>query len=188
MDHLALKRANLVGNSLGGTLALDFALLQPDRTGAVVAIASAAGGYPINDQDRQSVSTVIGTARQKGSAAGAALWLQHPMVNVATRHPGTAARVRQMVEDNQRSLLMAHWPEEPMSPPAFERLTGLHANVLFLVGDKDIAAVREGAAASAGRIKGAKVVTIPETDHLLQMENPDAVNKLLVDYISLNGC
>src|SRR5436190_12377724 len=34
MDHLELKRANLVGNSMGGTVALDFALLQPDRTGA----------------------------------------------------------------------------------------------------------------------------------------------------------
>jgi pimeloyl-ACP methyl ester carboxylesterase len=48
--------------------------------------------------------------------------------------------------------------------------------------------VRDGADASAARIKKAKVVTIKGADHLPQMEQPEAVNKLLVEYISLNGC
>jgi pimeloyl-ACP methyl ester carboxylesterase len=93
-----------------------------------------------------------------------------------------------MIEDNQNLFLNEHWPQEPMSPPAFDRLSELKANVLFIVGDKDVASVRDGAAASAARIKGAKVETIAGSDHLPQMVAPDKVNKLLVDYISLNGC
>ena len=93
-----------------------------------------------------------------------------------------------MVEDNQKMFLAEHWPQEPMTPPAYERLAGLNANVLFVVGDKDVASVRNGADASAARIKKSKVVTIKDADHLPQMEHPEAVNKLLVEYISLNGC
>lgn len=188
MDHLKLTRANLVGNSMGGALALDFALLHPERTGAVVAIASAAAGYPFPEEDRQRVMAVADTARAQGAAAAAALWLKHPMIGVATHHPRSSALVQQMVQDNQSFLLMDYWPEEPTTPPAFERLAGLEANVLFIVGDKDIAPVRDGAAASAARIKGAVVETIAGADHLPQMEEPDRVNKLLVDFISLNGC
>ncbi len=188
MDHLQLKRANLVGNSMGGTLALDFALTHPDRTGAVVVIASTASGYPLPEEDRKGIADVMTAAKAQGTAAAAALWLQHPMVQVAARHPNAAARLRTMVEDNQRFFLMEHWPEERMSPPAFERIADLKANVLFVVGDRDVPAVRDGAAASAARIKGARIVTIAGADHLPQMEEPAAVNKQLVDYISLNGC
>ena len=70
MDHLQLKRANLVGNSMGGTLALDFALLQPDRTGAVVVVASTAGGYPVPEEDVKRVDDVMRTARDEGTGAG----------------------------------------------------------------------------------------------------------------------
>ena len=188
MDHLQLKRANLVGNSMGGTLALDFALLQPDRTGAVVVIASTAGGYPVPEEDTKKVDEVMRTGRERGTAAAVTLWLQHPMVNVAAHHTTAGPLLRTMVEDNQRLFLAEHWPQEPMSPPAFERLAGLNANVLFIVGDQDILSVRNGAEASAARIKKSKVVTIKDADHLPQMEHPEAVNKLLVEYISLNGC
>ena len=188
MDHLELKRANLVGNSMGGMLALDFALLQPDRTGAVVVIASAAGGYPMPEEDIKGVDQVMRTAREKGPAAAVPLWLQHPMVSVAMSHASAGPLVRTMVEDNQKMFVADHWPQEQMSPPAYERIPGLTANVLFIVGDRDVVSVRAGAEASAVRIKKAKVVTIKDADHLPHMEKPAEVNKLLVEYISLNGC
>jgi pimeloyl-ACP methyl ester carboxylesterase len=188
MDHLDLKRANLVGNSMGGTLALDFALLQPMRTGAVVVIASTAAGYPTPEEDQRSAETVMTTARRDGTGAAVELWLQHPMVHVTANHPGGGPRLRTMMQDNQRLFLNEHWPSEPVSPPTYQRLVELKANVLFIVGDKDVAWIRDGAAASADKIKGAKVETIAGADHLPQMVAPEKVNKLLVDYISLNGC
>ena len=188
MEHLDVKRANLVGNSMGGTLALDFALLQPDRTGAVVVIASVAGGYPTAEEDTASVDRVMRTAREKGPAAAVPLWLQHPMVGVAMSHPAAGPLVRTMIEDNQKMFVAEHWPQEQMAPPAYERIAGLNANVLFIVGDRDVASVRAGAEASAARIKKAKVVTIKDADHLPHMEKPAEINKLLVEYISLNGC
>ena len=124
MEHLELKRANLVGNSMGGTLALDFALLQPNLTGAVVVVASTAGGYPVPEEDIKKVNEVLGVAKDKGTSAAVPLWLQHPMVGVASRHPTAGPLLRTMVEDNQKMFLAEHWPQEPMTPPAYERLGG----------------------------------------------------------------
>jgi pimeloyl-ACP methyl ester carboxylesterase len=188
MDHLKIPRANLVGNSMGGTLALDFAFVHPDRTGAVVVIASTAGGYPDTEEDRQRVMAVLSAARARGTAAAAALWLRHPMVSIASTHPIAAPLLGQMVEDNQKIFLMEHWPEESLTPPAYERLKDLKAQVLFLVGENDVPLVREGAKASADRIRNARLEMIPGTDHLPQMEEPARINKLLVDYIATNGC
>lgn len=188
MEHLELKRANLVGNSMGGTLALDFVLLQPNLTGAVVVVASTAGGYPVPEEDIKQMNEVLGVAKDKGTSAAVPLWLQHPMVGLASRHPSAGSLLRTMVDDNQKMFLAEHWPQEPMTPPAYERLAGLNANVLFVVGDQDVASVRNGAEASAARIKKSKVVTIKDADHLPHMEHPEAINKLLVEYISLNGC
>ena len=188
MEHLELKRANLVGNSMGGTLALDFALLQPNlhrrgrrRRKHRRRLSGARGRHQEGERG-------AGCREGQGTSAAVPLWLQHPMVGVASRHPTAGPLLRTMVEDNQKMFLAEHWPQEPMTPPAYERLAGLNANVLFVVGDQDVASVRNGAEASAARIKKAKVVTIKDADHLPQMEHPEAVNKLLVEYISLNGC
>lgn len=188
MDHLKIPRANLVGNSMGGTLALDFALMNPDRTGAIVVISSAAGGYPVSDADRERTMAVFTAARERDPGAAAALWLRNPMVSVASAHPRASPLVRSMVEENQRVFLMEHWPEETMKPPAFERLADLKAQTLFIVGENDTALVRDGAKASAARMPHTQLQSIPGTDHLLQMEEPARVNKLLLDFISTNGC
>jgi pimeloyl-ACP methyl ester carboxylesterase len=130
----------------------------------------------------------MNAARAEGTGAAVDMWLKHPMVAVTANHPDAGPRLRTMIQDNQRLFLNEHWPAEPVAAPTYERLTELKANVLFVVGDKDVPSVREGAAASAARIKGAKLETIAGADHLPQMVAPDTVNKLLVDYISVNGC
>jgi pimeloyl-ACP methyl ester carboxylesterase len=154
----------------------------------VVVVASTAGGYPVPEEDIKKMNDVLDVAKDKGTSPAIQLWLQSPMVAVASRHPTAGPLLRTMVQDNQRMLTSEHWPQERMSPPAYERLDGLNANVLFVVGDQDVESLRSGAEASAKRIKRSKVVTIKDADHLPQMEHPEAINKLLVEYISLNGC
>jgi pimeloyl-ACP methyl ester carboxylesterase len=47
LEHLGVKRACLIGNSLGGTLAIDFTLLFPERVSHLAVISSGPGGYPV---------------------------------------------------------------------------------------------------------------------------------------------
>jgi pimeloyl-ACP methyl ester carboxylesterase len=184
LDNLHISTAHLVGNSMGGTLALDFALLHPERTGKVVVIASTASGYPAPEAIVKSVTDVFATARRDGTAAAADLWLHHPMVKVASVRDSTKDRLRTMIRENQRTLLMEHWPQEPMAPPAFERLGDVNRPVLFIIGDQDVSSVIDGARESAAGIAGARLETVHGADHLPQMEEPEQINRTLLAFLN----
>jgi pimeloyl-ACP methyl ester carboxylesterase len=187
LDALGVTRAHLVGNSMGGQLALDFALVEPDRADRIVVIASGAGGFPFPAADVERVMAVFAVARERGTGAAAETWLRHPMVAVAStsNRNGTAVRLRQMVEENQRIFLMEQWPEERTVRPAYERLPDIKAAVLFVIGDRDAPAVQNAARATAERLPGARVEVVAGADHLPQMEEPEQVNRIIQEFVGL---
>jgi pyruvate dehydrogenase E2 component (dihydrolipoamide acetyltransferase) len=62
MDALGLSKAHLVGHSLGGGVALEFALAHPDRVASLALIASAALGPEI---DGEYINGFIASGRRK---------------------------------------------------------------------------------------------------------------------------
>lgn len=183
LDHLDVAQAHLVGNSVSGALALDFALVHPERVGKVVVVASGASGYPSTAADWASVRAVFEAARTEGPERAAELWLAHPMVGVASRHAQTAPLLRAMVEENQAVLRMAHWPSEPLDPSAFERAGEIRAPALFVLGEQDVPVVNRVAEATAERMPGARLERMPGADHLPQMVSPEAFNRLVVGFL-----
>jgi pimeloyl-ACP methyl ester carboxylesterase len=61
MDAAGIERASLVGNSMGGRVAIDFALTHPERVDALVLAATNVGGS--RKPRRRRRSTPISTAR-----------------------------------------------------------------------------------------------------------------------------
>ncbi|HJU65326.1 MAG TPA: alpha/beta hydrolase [Gemmatimonadaceae bacterium] len=183
LDHLSIDRAHLVGNSMGAAVVLDFALLHPERTAKVVAVANGANGAPVTEEDSRSVMEVFQTATTRGVDAAAELWLKHPMVAVASTDSSTAPLLRAMVHDNRAIFQMQHWPIDSMSPPAFERMGELRVPVLFVIGDRDTEVVRGLADATARKVPGARRAVIAGGDHLPQMERPAEFNQLVLDFL-----
>lgn len=179
MDHLQIRRAHLVGNSLGGALVLDFALLHPERVNRVVVVASGANGYPYEDKDVESIRSVFKAAQDEGLERAAWLWLQHPMVTVASTDPEVAPQLRAMVEENRAVFLMRHWPSERIEPSTWQRLSRIRPPVLFIVGERDTPLVRKVAEETQRKVPASELVVISGTDHLPQMEKPDEFNSLV---------
>jgi pimeloyl-ACP methyl ester carboxylesterase len=179
LDHLGVERAHLVGNSMGGEVALDFALVHPERVRNVVVVASGANGYPYTEADGASVAAVFQAAQTEGVDRAAAMWLDHPMVAVTSRRPETAPLLRAMVEENRGVFLMEHWPSEPLDPPTFERASEIEAPVLFVLGEDDMPLVNRVAEATAERMPNARIEWVPDADHLPQMAAPEAFDRLV---------
>jgi pimeloyl-ACP methyl ester carboxylesterase len=55
LDHLALDRVHLVGNSMGGETSLALAVTAPERVASMTLLCPGIGGYPWTDgdEDRQ---------------------------------------------------------------------------------------------------------------------------------------
>jgi 3-oxoadipate enol-lactonase len=183
LDHLDIDRAHLIGNSVGGGFVLDFALLQPQRTNKVVVVASGANGFPYTREDFASVVAVFNVAQSEGADRAAAMWMEHPMIALSSKNPRTQTLVGQMVRDNKNIFALKAWPEESMTPPAYQRLNELRAPVLFVIGDQDTRPVRVGADSSAARIAGAQVWRVTNADHLPHMLHPAEFNRRVTEFL-----
>lgn len=183
LDHLGMDSAHVVGNSLGGSLAIAFALKHPDRVRSLTVVAAAADGYTYPQADIDSIMAVIETIRAGRAEEGLARWLANPMVAVASTDPTVRERLRRMVRDNVRIWSMDAWPEERFDPPASRRLGEIDAPTLVIVGERDAASVRLFADSTARGIRGAELVVMEGTDHLPQMERPEEFNRMLLDFL-----
>ena len=188
LDAFDIKKAHIVGNSMGGGLAIDFALAHPERVASIVVEASGPNGFPVDEQlrakfkpDIDAVVAVFRAAAAEGNARGAELWKQQPMVVVAHADAKVAPLLHRMIDDNQRIFAMQFWPDDDKR--AVGRLAELHVPTLFVVGDRDVALVRAAAQFGSEGIAGAQLITMPGTDHLPHMEEPEGFNNAVREFI-----
>jgi pimeloyl-ACP methyl ester carboxylesterase len=66
LDELGAKTASLVGNSMGGTMAINFVLQHPERVDRLVVVASGADGFPIPPGTTDEIQAVFATAKKDG--------------------------------------------------------------------------------------------------------------------------
>lgn len=183
LDALQVRRAHLVGNSLGGSLAIDFALQHPERVVSIVVVASGPRGLPTPQHAIDRVVAVFNAAETAGLERAAELWLAHPMVAVSSQKPGVRERLRAMVTDNRTIFRMRHWPSEAMEPLAAKRLKEITAPTLIVIGGRDTQVNQAMGEAAATGITGAKRLVIADADHLPQMVNPAAFNRALREFL-----
>jgi pimeloyl-ACP methyl ester carboxylesterase len=63
LDHLKIGRAHLVGHSFGGGVALDFALLYPERVASLVLAASPPSGFVGPEEERKAAGAVFAAVK-----------------------------------------------------------------------------------------------------------------------------
>jgi pimeloyl-ACP methyl ester carboxylesterase len=178
-DALGLARADLLGHSLGGMVALRFALTHPERVASLVLMDTSARpmSLPIPEPVRGALVKLV---HEQGVAA------LLPGMRQRTELPPSMRRtIERMGPDVfwgriQRKL-------EAMDPvawttllgvlggcePAAERLAEIRCPTLVLVGAEDQPFLAPADELARG-IRGAERVTIPDAAHSPQLENPPA--------------
>lgn len=178
---------HLVGNSMGGALALDLAVTAPERVRSVVAVGTAvSGSVPWED-----LATDEATARAEQLLVAARgdleerlrlttwLWLDGPSVPEG-RVTGT---VRALALDMCRTTLLADVPEEreDSGVDGWAALPKLQVPVTYAVGELDLAEQRDLNDRAAARTPGSRSLVLPGTAHLPSLDAPDALLALLQD-------
>jgi pimeloyl-ACP methyl ester carboxylesterase len=73
--------------------------------------------------------------------------------------------------------------EEPLNPPAMERLGQINAPTLVIVGDLDDDSEMSIAEVLTTRIKDAQKAIIYGTAHLPNMEKPEEFNQIVLEFL-----
>jgi pimeloyl-ACP methyl ester carboxylesterase len=183
LDAEGVTRAHVVGMSMGGMIAQEVALRMPERVRSLVLISTYAApdewalralslrrrvlhGLGFRDQFALGVLLVF-SPRTLRTAPALVSGLEE---RILADPPAADAYLSQL------DFCLAH--------DARDRLAGLQAPALVLVGEEDALTTRWVARDLAALIPGAALEEVPETSHALIWEAPQAVAEVVDRFVS----
>jgi pimeloyl-ACP methyl ester carboxylesterase len=167
LDHLGLERADVLGFSWGGLVALEAAVRHPDRVDRLVlgAVHRRKDDYhaEIHDPSQYATST-----RMPSEAEFGAMFAEYERYGLST-FEAVVAKLDPIVT-----------AEENWSTADLARVT---APTLLIIGDHDFIRV-DAAVAMQDAIPDAGLAVLPRTKHTQLIERVDLVTPLLEDFLA----
>ncbi|MGH2538708.1 MAG: alpha/beta fold hydrolase [Candidatus Promineifilaceae bacterium] len=202
LDQLGLRRpAILMGCSMGGSLALDFALARPARAKALIMVGSGPSGMELDMLDMSEADAEHGAAEfaeaEKASAAGdldrAAEIETHIWFDGLGRRPDQvnqemrrlAYAMNRQALAHQAKGLGRHVPDS--ATPAAGRLGELEIPVLIVVGAEDEPYTPAAADYMLEHVKDARKVVFEDAAHLVNMDQPAAFRRAVSAFLAEVG-
>lgn len=183
LKFLGIRKASLVGLSLGGMIATDFTLEHPQMVERLILVSSGLRGYQ-GVRNEQAIAAYQ-AAEKEGMDKAIALWLEHPFFATGRSNPVYQRRMKEMLKDSFKTWgptpapIVWTWP----TAPVIERLSTIKQPTLVIVGDRDFSNIKAIADILSTKIPGAQRVVMTGVSHHLNMEKPREFNQLLLDFL-----
>src|SRR4028119_1942699 len=136
LDHLNVDRAILVGHSIGGQIATDFALTYPDRVTRLILVAPGLSGFEFSPDVQQWYAQVNAVAPD--SEKMVEVMLNHPVYSVVMSSPQRDRIIEMTTHNTKRSFEWKTFEMRWAQPPTIDRLSELQTKTLFIIGKKDM--------------------------------------------------
>jgi pimeloyl-ACP methyl ester carboxylesterase len=171
LDELGLTGVTVIGNSIGGWVAAEIALLGSPRVSGVVLVDAAGlvlSDYPAPDFFSMTMDQVADLSYYRPDAFR--LDLDH-----------LPDQVKALMAGNRAALAVYGGPAMA-DPGLLDRLPDVTAPVLVIWGEADRMIPVAHGQAYAKAIPGARFVLIPEAGHLPQLETPARLLAVIWDF------
>jgi pimeloyl-ACP methyl ester carboxylesterase len=186
MDHFGLDTAAVGGLSMGGNVALNFALAHPERVSALILADTGAGS---DDSARMVARALQGADRLEHDGLEAYVdWaMSHPaFARFASRGPEQERFIRSCLMTNRaHGIALSTRGVQAKRPSIYAlepQLRRLEMPVLLIVGEHDDACVPVHA--FMGRtIPNATHHVLPGAGHLTNLEAPEAFNRVVAEFL-----
>jgi pyruvate dehydrogenase E2 component (dihydrolipoyllysine-residue acetyltransferase) len=178
LDAVGAGRAHLVGHSLGGAVALAYALDQPDRVASLTLIAGAGLGPEIN---ADYVDGFVAAERRRELKGVLELLFADPgLVNRQLVDDVLRYKRLDGVDQALRTVAGAMFPSGRQAAVLTDRLDRLAVPLLVVWGEQDrvLPAAHAGALAGRGRVE-----IVAGAGHSPHMEAANEVNRLVGGFL-----
>jgi 3-oxoadipate enol-lactonase len=178
LDELGVERAHFAGLSLGGMTGMWLAINAPERLDRLVLLCTSAQLGPAQGWADRAV-----TVREQGTGAIAGATMERWLTrDFRAAQPGTTERVRAMIEsidDEGYASCCAVIERMDLAPG----LGTIGAPTLVIAGAQDPAAPPEHGERIVAGIPGARLEVLDPGAHLINVERPEAVTRLIVEHL-----
>jgi pimeloyl-ACP methyl ester carboxylesterase len=190
LDALGIARAHVLGMSQGGRVALTFAVTHPERVASLILHGSSApDGFslPFNGADRVPQAELEALAKREGLDAARRKWAAHPLLEIPPDHRAA----KRLMNDLLAAYRGGRWlnPVPPSGPARFATmadLAALRAPTLVVTGDREVPYLRIVSDSLAYGIRGARRAVIPGGGHMVNIINPPAYNRAVLEFLRLS--
>jgi pimeloyl-ACP methyl ester carboxylesterase len=189
LDQLKIDKAHIVGLSMGGMATLHFGITHPNRARSLLV---AGAGYGSEEGEREKFrneAVVIADRLEKqGMAAFAEAYAYGPTrVQFETKDSrGFAEFKRMLAEHSAKGAACTQLGVQRQRPSLFEleaRLKQLNVPMLVVTGDEDWPCLIPGVFLKR-TCPSAALLVIPNSGHTVNLEEPDAFNAALADFLA----
>jgi pimeloyl-ACP methyl ester carboxylesterase len=185
LDALGIKRANIVGHSMGSLVAVAFAMAHPERVLRLVALNAV---YDRTPEQRAAIEARASTLAKEGMGAT----LDGTLARWFGEKEGPVAEKVQQV----RTWL------EAVDPIGYARTYGLFATsddafigklerlampALFLTGEHDLNSSPEMSRRMAAIAPNGEARVVPGERHIMSFTSPEMINPILREFLSTPG-
>jgi pimeloyl-ACP methyl ester carboxylesterase len=189
LDHLKIPRAHVCGLSMGGYAALHFGLRYPQRALSLVVAGAGYGSVPgEREKFRQDAELTARRFEQDGMAAAAEFYAHGPTrVQFEDKDPkGFQEFSEQLAAGSARGHALTLRGVQMTRPSIFDledRLERLEVPTLIVTGDEDDPCLEPGIFMKR-KIATAGLVVIPKSGHTVNLEEPEAFNRAVLDFLT----
>lgn len=189
LDHVGVEQTHLVGNSCGGSIAIDFTLENADRVRSLTLVAAGLGGFEAPDDPRalelekdwetlykaKDYETLVELETQE--------WTDGPGQPATRVDPEMRRKMFEWNLDNYRAE-QENDHNQRLDPPAADRLSEINVPTLVTWGMFDVTNVDVTSRKLLADIKGARSKIYPDVAHMVSLERPAEFNQVLSDFLA----
>lgn len=184
LGHLGIGRAHVLGVSLGGMIAQEFALRHPERMLRLVLACTAPGGEGSVRPDPEILRAFV---RSPGGDPREEVLRTIPFLYTEAYRRARPEEIEAFVRRRLGKPVPAEGHAAQLAAAvghaAWDRLGTIRAPTLVIAGDGDRLVPPENSRRLAERIPGAKLVLLPGAPHRLFAENAEVFNREVIAFL-----
>jgi 3-oxoadipate enol-lactonase len=191
MEFLEIKKTHLCGVSQGADIGVDFALVYPTMCISLIPIGPWVMGYgedefktPASDSLGAAMLKVLDILKNKGTNERTDyLWAGNNVFGKGVVSPAARnALLKTGYEYSWWRYLNIH-KRQYAFPQAIRKLNEIKIPTLVVTAEYDFPVCKEIANIIAKEIAGAKLISIKDAGHLMNMDNPQEFNAAITSFI-----
>jgi pimeloyl-ACP methyl ester carboxylesterase len=184
MEHVGFASAHIIGVSMGGMIAQEFALRHPRKVRSLILGCTTPGGPKAVRIGGEALTKAYSTQPLSPEERGRALAEAAFTKGYIEKHPEV---IPAMIEARRQRPLdptaLAHRMKAAYAHDTYDRLPQISCPTLVITGKDDVLISWENSRILAERIPGAKLVLLEPAGHCFWMEQPGQSHEAVLKFL-----